>query len=327
MDGDTFEDRSVLQEPSLEQLKRIIGSYKILFIDEAQRIKNIGLTAKIIHDRIPDLKLVLSGSAALELANEINEPLTGRKWEYQLFPISWQEYSEHIGFWEAQKSLENRLIYGMYPEVIQHQGEERKILKDLTSSYLYKDLLSYANIRKPELLDKLLRALALQIGSEVSYNELSNLLGVNRATVEEYISLLEKAFVIFRLHPLSRNIRSEINSSRKIYFWDTGVRNTIIGNYQSMELRTDKGALWENFLVVERLKKNNYAEWYGNYYFWRTYAQQEIDYLEEIDGSFAAFEFKWNPKAKAKIPKTFLDAYPNSQTQIISKENFYEFIG
>ena len=326
LDGDTIEDRQVLQDASLDQLRRVIGRHKTVFIDEAQRIRNIGLTAKIIHDRMPEVKLILSGSAALELANEMNEPLTGRKWEYLMLPVSWEELSGYFGYWETQKSLETRIIYGMYPEVIMNPNQEQKLLKDLTGSYLYKDILSYSNIRKPELLDKLLLALALQIGSEVSYNELSKLLGVNRATIEDYINLLEKAFIIFRLNPLSRNVRSEINSSRKIYFWDTGVRNTIIGNYQSLELRGDKGGLWENFLITERLKRNAYSEWYGHSYFWRTYAQQEIDYIEEKDGKFYAFEFKWSQKAKARIPKTFTEAYPETETQIISKENFYDFV-
>ncbi len=326
IDGDDLETRQLFENISFTNLKRFISNHTTVFFDEAQRISNIGLIAKQIHDQLPNIRLLISGSSALEIANEINESLTGRKWEYQLFPISWQEYVEYIGYFEARKQLENRLIFGMYPEIITNDGNEAGLLKQLSGSYLYKDLLAYSGIRKPQLLDKLLFALALQLGSEVSYNELSRSLGVNRTTIEEYISLLEKAFVIFRLPPFSRNHRSEISSSRKIYFWDNGIRNAIIGDFKAVPSRTDVGSLWENFLISERLKLNSYRQWYGRQYFWRTYAQQEIDYIEEIDGQISAFEIKWNPKKKIKFSKTFTESYPDAILNKISRENFDDFL-
>lgn len=326
LNGDDVELRQQFDNISFSNIKRFIGNSETIFIDEAQRIKNIGLIAKQIHDNLPQKRLILSGSSALEIANEINEPLTGRKWEYHLWPITWEEYVDEVGYFEASKKLETRLIFGMYPEIITNENSEIERLKQLSGSYLYKDLLSYSGVRKPELLDKLLFALALQLGSEVSYNELSNLLGVNRATIEEYISLLEKAFVIVKLPPLSRNHRTEISSSRKVFFWDNGIRNAIIGDFKPVVSRTDIGALWENFLVSERLKRNAYNQWYGREYFWRTYAQQEIDYIEEIDSQISAFEFKWNPKKKAKFPKTFTDSYPSAILGKVDRDNFDEFL-
>lgn len=318
--------RDQLENATLATLKRIIGTNQILIIDEAQRVKNIGLTLKLIIDELSHVKLLVSGSSAFEIANEINEPLTGRKWEYYLFPISWEEYVNHAGYMSAHQQLETRLLYGMYPDVITSPGEEKEVLAQLTTSYLYKDLLSYRGIRKPELLDKLLKALALQIGQEVSYNELAGLLQVDKSTVSDYIRLLEQAFIITRLQPLSRNLRNEISTMRKIYFWDTGVRNMLIGNFNSLQSRTDAGALWENFLVVERMKYFQYHGLVGNRYFWRTKTQQEIDYVEERDGKLYAFEFKLNPAKKFKFPKSFTEAYPNASTKVISPEQLEAFI-
>jgi uncharacterized protein len=308
------------------ELASLFGDYKMVIIDEAQRIKNVGLTIKIIHENFPNIQLIATGSSALELANEINEPLTGRKWEFQLFPISWNELVLNSNLFEALDQLENRLIYGMYPTVLNQKGHEKEDLQELSGSYLYKDLLSYQGIRKPQILEKLLTALAFQIGSEVSFNELSRTLQIDKATVENYITLLEKAFVIFRLNPLSRNLRNEINTSRKIYFYDNGIRNAIINNFNTIALRADIGALWENFLVSERVKKNKYERNFTKSYFWRNHAHQEIDYIEETDGKISAFEFKWNPKSKAKFSKAFLEAYLPETTQVISKENFHEFL-
>lgn len=319
--------RESLSEVGVEQLRTYFENAELVVIDEAQRIRNIGLTLKIIHDMLPQVQLIATGSSAFELANEINEPLTGRKWEYRLFPISWQELINHTHFLAARGQLETRLIYGMYPDVITNPGEERATLQELSSSYLFKDLLSYKGIRRPEVLEKLLRALALQIGSEVSYNELSRLVEIDKNTVENYIRLMEQAFVIFRLQPLSRNLRNEINTSRKIYFYDNGIRNALISNFNPLSLRADVGGLWENFLISERMKANHYNRAYGNSYFWRTHAQQEIDYLEEYDGQLHAYEFKWNPKAKARFSKSFTGAYPNASTKVISRDNFEEFLG
>ena len=328
LNGDNPEDRLILENAGEAKLRSLIGNYKTIFIDEAQRIENIGLSIKIIHDQIQDVRVIVSGSSALEIANLINEPLTGRKWEYKLFPLSWNELKNHFGMLNHLRNLPNYLIYGSYPEVITHPKDSEEILKELAGSYLYKDLLQYKGIRKPEVLDKLLLALALQLGSEVNYNELSRTVGVDRATVEQYISLLEKAFVVFRVQPLARNIRNEINTSRKIYFYDNGIRNAIIGNFKPLEVRQDVGALWENYVISERIKLLSYNKWHGRYYFWRTHQQQEIDWVEEIDGQFSAFEFKWNPKkANKKISKTFTSVYAPIKTMLISPENVDEFLG
>ena len=326
LNGDDFDTQALFENAGEVRLKQLIGPYQTVFIDEAQRIPNIGLTLKIIHDRIKGVRVIVSGSSALELSSTVNEPLTGRKWEYFLFPISWTELVNHAGFLKARQQLEIRLVYGMYPEVIGKLGNEQNVLKQIANSYLYKDLLNYQGIRKPEVLSKLLVALALQVGSEVSYNELANLLRIDRATVEQYIGLLEQAFVVFRLPPFSRNVRTEISSSRKVYFYDNGIRNAVIDNYNPLMLRNDVGALWENFLISERMKANHYNANYGKRYFWRTHAQQEIDYLEEYGGHLYAYEFKWNPKAKARFPKTFLAAYPDASATIVSKDNFEAFL-
>jgi predicted AAA+ superfamily ATPase len=318
--------RETLIEPSLVELGRIVSDNKIVVIDEAQRVKNIGLTLKLMVDNFPDCQLIVTGSSSLELANEINEPLTGRKFEYLLFPISWAEFSDKVGYLAAKSQLETRMVYGMYPDVINNVGQENKILQNLASSYLYKDLFNYQAIRKPELLDKLLKALALQIGSEVSYTELGGLLGIDKNTVESYISLLEKSFVIFRLNPFSRNIRNELNKKRKIYFYDTGIRNAIIGDFKPLNLRTDTGHLWENFLIAERFKRNEYREHYASSYFWRTHQQQEIDYVEDHNGQLASYEFKWNDNQKVKVPLTFKTSYPDATFEGISPSNFYDFV-
>ena len=328
INGDDAQDRLLLEDAGESKLRMIIGNYKTAFFDEAQRIKNIGLVRKIIHDQIKEVRLVVSGSSALEISSEINEPLTGRKWEFNLFPFTWMELQNHFGYLQNKKNLERYMIYGMYPEVITQANESENILKQIAGSYLYKDLLQYQGIRKPEVLDKLLLALALQIGSEVNYNELSRTIGIDRASVESYISLLEKAFVVFRLEPLSRNVRNEINTTRKVYFYDNGIRNAIIGNFKSLEFRQDVGSLWENFIIAERVKKLNYNKWHGRYYFWRTYQQQEIDWIEEIDGKFSAFEFKWNSKrSNKKFPKTFLDNYDIDKMLVVTPENIEDFLG
>lgn len=271
------------------------------------------------------MQLLVSGSSAFELNNQTQEPLTGRKWEYQLYPISWNEFEQHAGFLKAEQQLEMRIIYGMYPEVITHLGDEKDTLKQLTESYLYKDILSYGGIRKPEILEKLLSALAYQIGSEVNYNELSQLLGIDKKTVSSYIDLLCQSYVIFKLPSFSKNLRNEIKTNQKIYFYDTGVRNMVIGNLDSLEIRQDKGNLWENFVIVERLKSLAYSGSLSKSYFWRTVKQQEIDYVEETAGKVLGYEIKWNPKAKVKIPKTFLHTY-DTKVEVITRENFRKFI-
>ncbi|MBW6482482.1 MAG: ATP-binding protein [Vicingaceae bacterium] len=326
INGDDAEDRVLLENAGKTKLEQIIGTNKTVFIDEAQRIKDIGLILKIIHDQIKGVLLIASGSSAFDLANEVNEPLTGRKWEFTMFPLSWNELNQHFGYFQQLKNLEQYLIYGLYPEVVVNTNKE-EILIQLSGSYLYKDLLQYKNIRKSDVLDKLLLALALQVGSEVNYSELSQTVGVDRATVEQYITLLEKVFVIFRLNPLARNVRNEINTSRKIYFYDNGIRNSIIRNFKPLTLRQDVGALWENYLISERIKFLSTNKINCRYYFWRTYQQQEIDWIEEKDGIFYAYEFKWNPKkTKKKFPKTFTDNYKIEKTMVVTPENCNEFL-
>ena len=324
LDADDPSTRSLLQNPTTEQIRTFIGEYKFVFLDEAQRIPGIGLTLKIITDQFKGVQLFVSGSSSFDLGNELNEPLTGRKWEYELFPISWEEYENKIGFIKSEQQLENRLLYGFFPEVINNQGKERETLKNLVNSYLYRDILAFSDIRRPEVLEKLLQALALQMGSEVNYNELSQLIGINKVTVQKYIDILEKGYIVFRLNSFSRNIRNEIKQNRKIYFYDNGVRNMIIGNFNQLDLRLDKGALWENFLVSERRKQNIYKDTFAKMYFWRTKQQQEVDFVEEKNGKITGFEFKWSNK-KTKFPQNFMDTY-KADGFVIDRNNFREFI-
>lgn len=325
LDGDDAPMRQTLTDPSYERLNQLIGSYRIVFVDEAQRIRNAGITLKMIIDRFPQVQLLVSGSSALEMGDSINEPLTGRKWEFQLLPISWEEWQNHTDFLTVQQQLENRLVFGMYPDVLNRIGNERSVLLDLTSSYLYKDILALTGIKKPEILEKLVIALALQCGSEVNLTEVGQLLGVDKNTVSAYIDLLEKVFVVFRVPALSRNVRNEIKKNQKIYFYDNGIRNAIINNLNPVALRQDKGILWENFLMSERLKYNNYHRTYTKSYFWRTTQQQEIDLIDEVDGKMKAYEFKWKPRSKVKIPPAFAKAY-ESTFDIITPDNFTEFL-
>lgn len=325
INGDDPATQQLLEEVSTQQLKNIIGHHKIIFIDEAQRISNIGITLKLITDQFKEVQLLVSGSSSLEINDKTQEPLTGRKFEYYLFPISWEEFEGHEGYINAEQQLEERLIYGMYPDVINNRSDAANVLRQLSTSYLYKDVLSLIGIRKPALLEKLLRALALQMGSEVSYSELSNLLEVDKATIAKYIDILEKSFIVFQLNSFSRNQRNEIKSNRKIYFYDNGIRNMIINNLNPIDLRNDKGALWENFLIAERIKVQAYHEQFANYYFWRTIQKQEIDFIEESGGAINAFEFKWKSGGRNKIPKSFLENY-NAHGMTIDRANFREFI-
>ena len=325
--GDEPDTRELFSNITSTQLKSIIGNRKLLIIDEAQRIANIGLTIKLITDNIKEVQVIATGSSAFELAESIREPLTGRKYEHFLFPVSYEEMAIFIGKTEERRLLEQRLIYGYYPDIINHPGEERRLLNLLSDSYLYKDLFAYEKIKKPSLLQKLLKALALQLGNEVSFNELSRLIGADKETVERYIDLLEKAYVIFTLPAFNRNLRTEIRKSRKIYFFDNGIRNAIISNFTAPGLRTDTGALWENFLISERRKVVSYYDWYGNSYFWRTMQQQEIDYIEDRDGHLTAFEFKWNPDTRERVPLTFAKAYPGSEFTVITPKTFELFVG
>ncbi|MDR2969992.1 MAG: ATP-binding protein, partial [Tannerellaceae bacterium] len=300
LDGDDSFVRNLLADSNTENIHNIIDNHKIVFIDEAQRIENIGLIAKIIVDKFKDVQLIVSGSSAFEIKNSLSESLTGRKWEYVLYPISWREFEQTEGYVKALKQLELRLVYGMYPEIIMHPAQEKERLKQLVDSYLYRDLLAFAKIKKPEILENLLKALALQIGSEISYTELAGLLGIDKNTVKSYIEVLERGFVIFTLGSFSRNLRNELKFAKKIYFWDNGIRNAIINSFNPPNLRQDTGDLWENFMISERLKRNNFSEPFAKSYFWRTTEQQEIDYIEENGDKISAFEFKWNTQKQAK---------------------------
>ncbi len=323
---DNIDDRLSLEDRTSTELKYLISSYDMVFIDEAQRVKNIGLTLKMIGDLKLDTQVIVTGSSSFDMANEINEPATGRLIEYNLYPFSLVELATNTSEREERRLLENRLIYGLYPEVVTEPGDAKRTLMSLTNNYLYKDLFSYKGLKKPDVIQKLVRALALQLGSEVSYNELSNLLGIDKETVENYICLLEKCFVVFRLDSFSRNLRNEIKKGKKVYFYDNGIRNAVISNFAPLELRTDVGALWENLMVSERVKRDAYLGHFAQLYFWRTHDQKEIDLIEEQDGILKTFEFKWNVKAKSSQPKVFMETYPNSTYDIITPENFWDFV-
>ncbi len=326
--GDDPETRNLLSNISLARLQLLIHEQEIVVIDEAQRIVNAGLMLKLITDHFPQVQLFVTGSSSLDIAAQTKENLTGRKLEYPLFPISFVEMCRYHGYATELGLLEQRMLYGYYPDVVQNSDTRaQRILNELSDGLMYKDLLSLDQIKKPALLVKLLQALALQLGSEVSYTEVAQLIGADPATVEKYIDLLEQSFVLFRLPALSRNARNEIRKGRKIFFYDNGIRNAILKNFAPLSLRTDTGALWENFLLAERVKRNVYAEYFCNAYFWRTTAQQEIDYIEEANGVLHAFEFKWQAKKTLKFPAAFLDAYPNSVTTVIDRSNFESFVG
>jgi predicted AAA+ superfamily ATPase len=326
LNGDEKDVQDLFENSSSSRLKVFFGKNKTVIIDEAQRISEIGLRMKLITDQIPEVQLVATGSSAFELANKLNEPLTGRKWEYKMYPLSFGEMVNHHGLLEEKRLIAHRMVYGYYPEVINQIGSEKEILKQLSDSYLYKDVLLLEQIKKTAGLLKLLQALAYQLGSQVSYSELSSLTGLDAKTIEKYITVLEQTYIIFRLGSFSRNLRSELKKSRKIYFYDNGIRNALIANFNQPESRLDVGALWENFLMSERKKYLEYNQKWVNSWFWRTKEQAEIDYIEEEGGSLSAYEFKWNTKAKHKTPKLFLNTYSDSTYKIIHPGNVEEFL-
>ncbi len=326
LNGDDADVREMFTNASAVRLSPVIGNHKIVIIDEAQRIPETGLALKIIHDQFKDVQLLATGSSSFELAGRVKEPLTGRKFEFFLHPFSFGEMAAHHGFLTEKRLLEHRMIYGYYPDIALHVGQELKLLKNLVSSYLYKDLLVLEQIQKPVLLEKILKALALQTGNEVSFSELAQLLGSDRGTIEKYIDLLQKAYIIFSLNGLNRNVRNEIKKGRKIYFCDNGVRNAILGNFSPVNARSDAGSLWENFVISERYKFLSNKDIDFNRYFWRTTQQQEIDYIEEHQGKISAYEIKLNPEAKATVSKTFSNAYPDSEFKVITPDNVHEFI-
>lgn len=325
--ADDLPVRDFFSNVTIERFRSMIGKNKIVVIDEAQRIENVGIKMKLITDNFPDVQLVVTGSSSFELANKINEPLTGRKFEYELFPLSFNEMTEEIGLFTEIQKLPIRLVFGMYPDVVCNPGDEKEILSQLTNSYLYKDILEWERIKKPDKIVKLMKAMAYQIGSEVSYNELSQIVEIDKGTIEKYINLLEQTKIIFRLPSYNRNLRNELKFGRKIYFCDNGIRNALINNLSDIEFRQDAGALWENFMISELRKYNHYTHNYCNTYFWRTTQKQEIDYIEEKDGKLTAYEFKWNPKKKSRVSTTFTSAYPESVVKTINPDNFYQCFG
>lgn len=327
LNGDDMDVQALFSSMTSTRLRSIIGKNRIVVIDEAQRILDIGLRMKLITDQIPDVQLIATGSSSFELSSKINEPLTGRKREFQLYPLTFNEMVRHTNLLEELRMLPHRLVFGYYPEVVSTPGDENSILKELTNSYLYRDILSLDSISKPDKLTRLLQALAFQIGSQVSYNELGQLVGLDSKTVERYVDILEKSFIIFRLGSFSRNLRNELKASRKIYFWDLGIRNAVIGNLAQIENRNDIGELWENYAISERMKQNAYRNSFANTWFWRTQQQKEIDFLEEEDGHLYAYEFKWNDrKAKTKCPESFRSAYPDATFKVITPNNIDEFL-
>lgn len=327
MNGDEMDIQELFREMTSTRIRAILGDNKFLVIDEAQRIQDIGLRMKLITDQVPEVQVIATGSSSFELAAKVNESLTGRKREFKMYPLTFGEMARHTSFLEEVRMIPHRLVYGYYPEVVTSPGDERTVLKEISDSYLYKDILTLDSINKPDKLVRLLKALALQIGSQVSYNEIGNLIGLDSKTVEKYVDVLEKSFIVFRLNSFSRNLRNELKTSRKVYFWDLGIRNAVIGNLSQVENRTDTGELWENFVIAERLKQNAYRGSFAQSWFWRTRQQNEIDYVEEEDGRLLAFEFKWNDrKANVKCPESFAKSYPDAEFKVITPKNVEEFL-
>ncbi len=318
--------RDRLTDRTSTELLDIAGGKKLVLIDEAQRVKNIGLSLKLLVDNFPSIQIIATGSSSFELSNAISEPLTGRKIEFHLHSLSLAELETVYSKTDIDRMLEKIITFGMYPRVaLAPSLDAPNILDSLSESYLYKDALEYQNIKKPEVIMKLLQALALQIGNEVSYKELATLLSMDKLTVEKYVDILEKAFIIFKLPPLSRNLRKEIGRMRKIYFYDTGVRNSLIRNYNDFSVRNDVGAMWENFMIAERMKNNDNEGKKVNSFFWRTYDQKEIDYVEEYGGKIDGFEIKWREDAY-KIPKDFTESYVGSSVSLVNRSNFRKFV-
>ncbi len=324
--GDDRATRNILTADSKERLAGITAGYDILVIDEAQMIQDVGTVIKIFTDRIPEVQVIATGSSSFELMNRTSESLTGRKFEFFLYPLSFAELTAHTHLLAERGELERRLVLGSYPEVVAKPDMSVKTIRDLTGSYLFKDVFEIDGLRYPTLIDSLVRALAFQVGSEVSTSELGQLTGTDNKTVEKYLKILERAFIIFKLPALSRNERNEIKKGKKYYFYDNGVRNALIGNLNDFCTRTDVGALWENYLISERRKLLSYEESMARTFFWRTFQQQEIDYLEEYFDGIHAFEFKWNEKAGYKFPFTFLKNYTVLSEKVVHRMNYDEFL-
>jgi predicted AAA+ superfamily ATPase len=327
LNGEDYTTGLKLQQKGLDEYKNLIGANKYLVIDEAQKIENIGQILKLMIDEIEGLHIIITGSSALDISSSTGEPLTGRKYTFQLHPIAQCELAAYENAIETESLLENRLIYGSYPEVLTINDNQQKTeyLNELINSYLLKDILVLDNIKNSAKLVNILRLLAFQIGKEVSVNELAKNVGLNKLTVERYLDLLTKVFVIYRIEGYSRNLRKEISKSPRYYFWDNGIRNTLVANFNTLTLRNDVGELWENYVIAERIKLQHYEAWPSNNYFWRTYDQQEIDWIEERDGGLFAFEMKYHKKS-VKAPGAWTSNYPNATFDVISRENYLPFI-
>ncbi|MDE6577339.1 MAG: ATP-binding protein [Muribaculaceae bacterium] len=327
LNGDDPDVEKILSNITSTRLKNMLAGKDFFILDEAQRISDIGLKLKLIADNVDHIQVVATGSSSFELASKVSESLTGRKREYQMFPLTFKEMVDHSDLITEKRLLPHRLIYGYYPEVVISKGDEKEVLKELSDSYLYKDILQLDGILKSEKMTKLLQALAHQIGDQISYREIGMLIDLDPKTVEKYIDILEKSFIIFRLGSFSRNLRNELKNSKKIYFYDLGIRNTVIGDFRQPELRQDIGALWENYVVSERIKRHRYNRDFASVWFWRSTQQKEIDLIEEENGEISAFEIKWNPRKKdTKIPSQFANAYPNSSFTVITPENIEDFL-
>jgi hypothetical protein len=324
--GDQVQTQGFMADITVPNIKTMMGNNKVIVIDEAQMIKDIGIKIKMFTDYLDDVKLIATGSSSFDLANKINEPLTGRKWEYHLLPLSFKEMANASSVFEEIGHLENRLIYGYYPEIVMHPGEEKERLLELVSSYLYKDVLIWENLHKTDKITKLLQALAFQIGSQISYSEIATFVGLDSKTVEKYIDLLEKAFIIYRLTSYSSNLRNELKSSKKVYFYDNGIRNALISAFNPLELRDDVGKLWENFIMAELLKKDKNTKNFARRWFWRNKQQQEVDLVHEADGVFTAYEFKWNEMKTVPCPAAFKEAYPEFTYHLLNRKNFFDYL-
>jgi len=320
------ENRELLETTNSQDLGKLVTKYKMVVLDEAQKISNIGLILKILVDTFPEVQIIATGSSSFDLANKVNEPLTGRTKTFTLFPLSIEEIVENYDITKISGERESILRFGLYPKVFGKDDEGAVMeLSELANKYLYRDILTFEQIRKSSIVEDLLKLIALQIGSEVSYEELANKLGVDRLTVIKYLDVLEQMFVIFRLRAFSRNLRDEVSKSVKIYFWDVGMRNVVLGLFNRLTVRDDVGRLWENFCIAERIKnqKNNFL--IKNYYFWRTYDQKEIDLVEEGGGVLAGYEFKWGKETRVRGGKKFEEIY-KSKPVIINRENYFEFL-
>ncbi|CAM3558985.1 ATP-binding protein [Flavobacterium gelidilacus] len=328
LNGEDVEDASLLKVRSVANYKRLLTNTKLLVIDEAQNIPEIGLILKLIVDSIEGIKVIATGSSVFDLSNKLGEPLVGRKNTIYLFPLAQMEFAKHENYKETNSKLQERLLFGSYPELEQYPEWNDKInyIKEIINSYLLKDILIFEGIKQADKIVDLLKLIAFQVGQEVSLQELARQLGISKNTVESYLDLLSKVFVIYKITGFSRNLRKEITKSNRWYFYDNGIRNGIINNFTLLENRTDIGALWENYLASERIKHQNYTQKSVSNYFWRTYDQQELDWLEEQNGNLNGFEFKWNERRKSKIPTAYAKAYTEATFEVINKQNYLEFI-